>query len=172
VKRLVTRDDLVAIPDQRGAGSPSAPPAPQVDVARAGGTRVGTWAARWAAIVAIEVVIVIHLVLTPMHLTETFYIGVLFSVGNGLLFAAILLMVAGRWQAYGWLLGALVCAGEFVGFVLSRTVGLPQGYHEAWASAPEDYLGLASLFFELVVVVIALDVWRRAGAPLRRPARP
>jgi hypothetical protein len=133
--------------------SPTVTPGrPETTAARGGrGSR-----ARWIAVAAVAVVIAIHAVITPMHLEEMFYIGVLFSVGNGLLFVAMMLLAGERHQPAGWLLAGAVCAGEFVGFVLSRTVGLPMGYHETWASAPEDYLGLVSLFLELVVVTAAV----------------
>jgi hypothetical protein len=112
--------------------------------------------ARWVAITAVELVIVIHVVLTPMHIRETPYIGALFVVGNVLLFAAVVLMAGRRRESVGWALAGAVCAGEFAGFVLSRTVGLPQGYHETWAAAPEDLLGLASLACEVAFAVAAL----------------
>jgi len=126
-----------------------------------GEARPGT-VGRWAAIVAVEAVIVVHALLTPMHLEETPYIGVLFAVGDALLLVAAVLLAGRRYRGAGWLLAAAVCAGEFVGFILSRTVGLPQGYHEAWAAAPEDYLGLACLPCELFVVVLAAIALRPA----------
>ena len=137
-----------ALTDPAGAVSPPA-------------TAVGR-VPRWVAITAVELVIAIHVVLTPMHLMETLYVGVLFVVGNVLLFTAVLLMAGRRAVWLGWLVAAAVCAGEFVAFVLSRTVGLPSGYHETWASSPEDYLGLASLGCETVVLVAAFLVWRNA----------
>lgn len=112
--------------------------------------------ARWVALVALEVNIGIHVALTPMHLEEKFYIGVLFTVGNAALFAAMLLLISSRLRTIGWLLGAATSTVEFVGFVVSRTVGLPQGYKETWANAPEDYLGLVCLAVEVVFVVLAL----------------
>jgi len=124
--------------------------------------------ARWVAITAVEIVIAIHVLLTPMHLRETLYIGVLFIVGNALLLVALLLMTGTRHERAGWSLAAAVCAGEFVGFVLSRTTGLPQGYHETWASAPEDYLGLLSLACEVVFGAAAV-AWARARAGVSPP---
>lgn len=111
--------------------------------------------ARWAAGLAIAGVFAIHLELTPMHLAETRYIGVLFAVGNGLLLVALALLFSRRHETAGWLLGAAVCGGELVGFVLSRTVGLPLDYHGTWTAEPEDYLGLASLLCELVFLAVA-----------------
>ncbi|MFL6137748.1 MAG: hypothetical protein ACJ74O_08120 [Frankiaceae bacterium] len=122
---------------------------------------------RVVAVISIEVVIVIHLVLTPMHLEEKLYIGVLFAVGNGLLLVAMALLFTRRGQWAGWLLGTVVCLGEFLGFVLSRTVGLPMGYHGTWAAETEDYLGLVSLAFELAFVVAA---WTHLRGARQRPS--
>jgi hypothetical protein len=117
--------------------------------------RTGRAPRDWVAGLAIAGVIAIHVELTPMHLVEKPYIGVLFAVGNALLLVALTLLYSRRHQAAGWLLGAAVCAGELVGFVLSRTVGLPLNYHGTWAAQPEDYLGLASLVCELVFLTVA-----------------
>jgi hypothetical protein len=111
--------------------------------------------ARWLASLAIVGVIAIHQVLTPMHLEEKPYIGVLFIVGNVLLVVALGLMFSGRYETAGWLLAAAVCAGELLGFVLSRTVGLPMDYHGTWLAETEDYLGLASVLCEAVVLTVA-----------------
>jgi hypothetical protein len=123
--------------------------------------------ARWVAITAVEIVIAIHVLLTPMHLRETLYVGVLFIVGNALLLLALLLMTGTRRELAGWSLAAAVCAGEFVGFVLSRTTGLPLGYHETWASAPEDYLGLVSLACDVAFGAAAVAWVRASGASPR-----
>jgi hypothetical protein len=123
---------------------------------------------RWAAVAAIEGIVIIHLVLTPMHLAEMPYVGVLFAVGNALLLIALALLVSRRHQAAGWLLGSAVCAGELVAFVLSRTVGLPMHYHGTWLAEREDYLGLASLLLEVVFLTVAAPHLRAA---IRRRAR-
>jgi hypothetical protein len=126
--------------------------------------RVAGARGRWAAVAAIEGIVVIHLVLTPMHLAEMPYVGVLFTVGNALLLVALALLVSRRHQAAGWLLGAAVCAGELVAYVLSRTVGLPMHYHGTWLAEREDYLGLVSLACEVVFLAVAAS---RLGAALR-----
>ncbi|MGW0998984.1 hypothetical protein ACWD5V_38075 [Streptomyces sp. NPDC002523] len=48
---------------------------------------------------------------------------------------AVALVVLKRPRA-AWLTGALVSAGMIVGFPLSRTVGLPDGYDEPGGEAP------------------------------------
>src|SRR5881392_781526 len=90
-------------------------------------------AAIYVALVALGINIGIHAAMTPGHLVEMTYIGVLFIVGNVLIFAAMLLLYHPRTRQLGGLLGGLVCAGEIAAFILSRTTGLPKGYHEGWA---------------------------------------
>lgn len=109
---------------------------------------------RWVAITAAFINLGIHLAMAPDHLAEMPYIGVLFVVGSALLGMVMVGLASDRNQlrTMAWIGGVLVCAVEFIMFVLSRTTGLPLGYHETWASTPEDWLGLASLFVELVFV--------------------
>lgn len=125
--------------------------------------------ARWTALIALELLIGIHVALTPMHLAEKFYIGVLFTIGNAAFFIAMLLLISRRWRITGWLLGTATCIVEFVGFIASRTIGLPDGYKETWASAPEDLLGLACLAIEVAFVAIALVDLKLAKACRRAP---
>ena len=81
----------------------------------------------------------IHAYLAPSHLEEKVYVGALFVAADVLLAGVLFSLVTGLARPAGWLLGAGVCAGMFVGFVLSRTIGLP-GYHEAWSS--DHWLGV------------------------------
>lgn len=122
----------------------------------------------WSGLVSAELLIGIHVTLTPMHLQEKFYIGVLFCVGNGLLFLALLLLTDRRLRLAGWLLGTIVCLGEFGGFIVSRTVGLPQDYRETWAAGTEDYLGLACLVLEAVFIAAAAAALRRQSGSTAR----
>lgn len=75
-----------------------------------------------------------HLFLAPEHLGESHYIGGLFIADFvGATVAAFGIYRGHRW---GWWLGALVAAGAFVLFALSRTVGLPgveKGHFESLA---------------------------------------
>ncbi|MTD46581.1 hypothetical protein GKE82_20380 [Conexibacter sp. W3-3-2] len=97
---------------------------------------------------------VLHLVLAPEYLGEQAYIGVLFILG-GLTAAAIGARLWTRDDASAWIAGALVAVGMAVGFVLSRTVGLP-GFHESeW-----ELSGLISVVLELGVAGIAAAALR------------
>jgi len=84
----------------------------------------------------------IHLVLAPEYFGEQAYIGALFLLGA----AAGALIAARLWRAADratWALGAALSAAMAIGFLLSRTVGLP-GFHEGeW-----ELSGLVSLMLE------------------------
>lgn len=129
-------------------------------------------AVRWTAIAAAFVNLGIHLSMAPDHLAEKLYIGILFVIGSVLLGAVMVGLASDRdrLRTPAWAGGALVCAAEFILFALSRTTGLPQGYHEGWAASPEDLLGLASLGAELVFIGCAAVSLTREGSHRPQPA--
>ncbi|MEU5591445.1 hypothetical protein [Streptomyces sp. NPDC020298] len=96
---------------------------------------------------------VLHTALVPDHLEEMFYIGVLFAVGSTVMLAVAVALVVMKRPLVAWLTGTLVSLGMIVGFVLSRTVGLPAGYYEPGWEAP---YGPASLLVEGLFVVAFL----------------
>lgn len=104
------------------------------------------------AIVAAFLNLGIHFYLSPMHLEEKFYIGVLFLIGSAALGAVVIGLATDRDRprTLAWLSGFAASAIMLIAFVLSRTIGLPDGYLEPWAESPEDVLGLASLVLEVV----------------------
>jgi hypothetical protein len=109
----------------------------------------------------------IHFALAPHELEEQTYIGVLFILaGVGAALAAV-----GIWRssAYGaWTLGALVCACTFVGFILSRTTGLPGGYEEdEWSTLGVLSLALEGTFVVLYAVTVAFAPRRRTATLVR-----
>lgn len=105
--------------------------------------RLRRLAATFAALVG-----VIHLALSPEYLEEAPYVGVLFIVG-GLALLGVAWALLRRPAPAAWTTGGLVSIGMFIGFVLSRTVGLP-GFHEAeW-----ELSGIASLVLEAAYVVL------------------
>ena len=98
---------------------------------------------------SLGIVGLIHLILAPEYFSEQAYIGVLFVLGAIALGALALRLWRGD-DVPAWLLGALTMAGMGVGFVLSRTVGLP-GFHESeW-----ELSGLICLVLEAGFVVFA-----------------
>lgn len=119
---------------------------------------------RWVAIMAAFLNLGIHLAMAPDHLEEKFYIGVLFIIGSALL--GMVMVGLGtdrdRLRTIAWTGGSIVCATEFVLFVVSRTSGLPGGYKEGWAGSAENLLGLSSLFVELVFIACACGALTRS----------
>jgi uncharacterized membrane protein YfcA len=109
-----------------------------------------------AGISLIVIVGLIHLINSPEDLQEGSYTGVLYLANfAGALTAAIGIY---RGRSWGWSLGALVSAGAFAGYVISRTVGLPGlGVEEEWL----EPLGVLSLIVEALFVGLYLTVFVR-----------
>jgi hypothetical protein len=126
-----------------------------------------THSLRIVAVVAIVATGLIHLATARDSFGEATYKGLLFVAnGFGALVAAIGVY---RDRAYwGWLLGALVAGGAFLGYVLSRTVGLPglPAEPDAWF----EPLGVASLVAEAVFLIVFAVTRRLSPAQLPRRA--
>jgi hypothetical protein len=106
----------------------------------------------WLAIATIVATGLIHLIEVPDNLAEVPYKGVLFMLnGIGSLVAAFLIA---RGDIRGWQLGIAVAFSAAVGYVLSRTIGLPllPAEPEAWF----EPLGIASLLVEVAFLAIAV----------------
>ncbi|MFF7890188.1 hypothetical protein ACH40F_58115 [Streptomyces sp. NPDC020794] len=73
---------------------------------------------------------VLHTLLVPDHLEEKFYIGFLFAVGSAVMLVVAAALVSLKHAMAAWLTGSLVSLGMIIGFLLSRTIGLPDGYYE------------------------------------------
>ncbi len=109
----------------------------------------------WMGISSIIVVGLIHLIEAPEELEEVTYLGLLFIANSlGAIVAAIGIYRSNGW---GWSLGALVAGGAFVGYVLSRTVGLPGMPVEDWF----EPLGVLSLLVEALFVGLCLTLFIR-----------
>src|SRR5215203_3605505 len=93
--------------------------------------------------------LMIHTYLAPMHLEEQRYIGVLFLVASVLLAVVAVSLVVPAVQLLAWCAGAAVCVGMAVGYAASRTVGLPNGYHESW----QDAWGTTCLVLEVAFLL-------------------
>jgi hypothetical protein len=117
-----------------------------------------------AGISLIVVVGLIHLINSPGDLEEGAYTGVLYLLNFvGALAAAVGIY---RGRGWGWALGFLVAAGAFVGYVISRTVGLPGlPVEEEWL----EPLGVLSLLVEALFVGLCLAIFARPTlVPKRR----
>jgi len=124
--------------------------------------------ARAAAAVGLAGVGLIHLLDIPGKLSETpymFWMYLALIVGSVLTAGALLRGSDSR----AWALAALFPLGAIAGYVLTRTIGLPQDADDVgnWG----EPLGMASLFVEgLVVALSGLVLRERARATARRPA--
>jgi uncharacterized membrane protein YfcA len=115
-----------------------------------------------AGISVIVIVGLIHLVGAPEDLEEAPYQGLLFLANFfGAVVAAIGIY---RGRSWGWSLGALVSLGAFVGYVISRTTGLPGlPVEEEWL----EPLGLLSLLVESLFVGLYLTILVRPAKEAR-----
>jgi uncharacterized membrane protein YfcA len=115
-----------------------------------------------AGISVIAFVGLIHLIDAPGDLQEATYQGLLFLANFfGAVTAAIGIYQGNRW---GWSLGVLVAGGAFVGYVVSRTVGLPGlPVEEEWL----EPLGLLSVLVEALFVGLSLTIFVRPAKEAR-----
>jgi len=121
--------------------------------------------ARAAAVVGLAAVALIHLLDIPGTFAGTGYKGWLYvalilgCVGT----AAALIRASDRRT---WLAATLLPLGAILAFVVSRTVGLPQGADDIgnWS----EPLGMASLFVEGALVALGASVLAEMG-PSRAP---
>lgn len=81
---------------------------------------------------------------TPEYVKEKGYIGASFGV-SFLLCTLVVIWLWTRPARTAWIAGALLCAGMILGFLLSRTVGLP-GFNESgvWEYWTEGFPALAA----------------------------
>ncbi len=123
--------------------------------------RTGVW--------TIALVGVIHLVVIPEYFAEAAYVGVLFlanAVGAAISAYGIL-----RGAGWGWALGTLISVASFVGYIISRTVGLPGApgiLEEGFFDPP----GLVSLVLEALFVALCLKVIAQRGGAGRNAGFP
>lgn len=104
----------------------------------------------WIGIALILIIGGIHVLDAPDCFEDAMYKGWLFYA-NG---AAALVAAYGMFKANdrGWKLGLIIAAGSFIGYVASRTVGLPMIPAE-----PDEWLeplGVASLIAEGAFITI------------------
>ncbi|MEZ4656153.1 MAG: hypothetical protein R2911_01120 [Caldilineaceae bacterium] len=112
----------------------------------------------WLAIALVVVTGLVHFIDAQDALSEAAYKGWLFYAnGVGAIVAAIGILRGER--AWGWNLGALVALASVLGYVASRTIGLPQipAEPDAWL----EPLGVISVLAEAAFLVVY--GWARRG---------
>ncbi len=109
----------------------------------------------WFGIALIAATGLIHVIEAPDSFQEAAYKGWLFYAnGLGALVAAYGVYRSQR--SWGWNLGLLIAVGSLIGYVASRTIGLP--YIPAEPDAWLEPLGVASLIVEGLFVAVFMKV--------------
>lgn len=105
----------------------------------------------WAGIVSIIITGIIHFIDAPDNFDQAVYKGVLFILnGVGALVAAYGIFRGAFW---GWILGLLIAGGAIIGYIISRTVGLPGLKIDPHWLEP---MGVFSLIVEGIFVALAI----------------
>jgi hypothetical protein len=115
-------------------------------------------AAHGAGIALILVTGAIHFIDAPGSFGDATYKGVLF-LANGIAALVAAWGISRGERSWGWGLGLLVAGGALVGYVISRTVGLPGLAPDIWL----EPLGILSLMVEAAFVVLFAVNARPAG---------
>ena len=106
-------------------------------------------ATQGAAIALILVTGAIHFIDAPGSFGDATYKGLLF-VANGIAAIVAAVGIYRGERIWGWGLGVLVAGGALIGYVVSRTVGLPGLAPDVWL----EPLGILSLLVEVSYVVL------------------
>ena len=130
---------------------------------------------RLVGVVCLLGVAVTHLLDLPDKLAEAHYMAALFIalIASSLVLATALAL--GRHVQLAWIAAGALSALTIVGYVLSRSVGLPQ--LEDHVGMWMDPVGIASLVFEATLVLLAVPALplpaldARPERPTRAPAR-
>jgi uncharacterized membrane protein len=127
---------------------------------------------RWAAAFLLLVTAGAHVPLIREHLQEAPYIGVLFALLAFVCVDLALAIVVIDTETV-WIVGAAVCLAALLGFLASRTIGLP-GIRDDVGNWTEP-LGYVAMAAELTMVALTVAhvLHRRANAPeVPLPAAP
>src|SRR5437588_2162858 len=106
-------------------------------------------ATQGAAIALILVTGAIHFIDAPGSFGDATYKGLLF-VANGIAAIVAAIGIYRGENSWGWGLGVLVAGGALVGYLISRTVGLPGLAPDVWL----EPLGILSLLVEVSFVAL------------------
>ena len=119
---------------------------------------------QWFGILSILVVGTIHFLLAPDEYKEAHYMGILFGAN----FLAAFIAAGGilRRTTWGWVLGLLIASGSLIGYMVSRTTGMPGMEVEDWITPS----GLIAMAVEGIFILLGfLQAWgitsNRNGPP-------
>jgi hypothetical protein len=115
----------------------------------------------WAGAYTISFIGLIHLLAAPDHFQAAPYLGWLF-LANFVGAAMAAIGISWGTRKWGWLLGDLLAGGAFIGFLVSRIIGLP-GFPEGVGSW-NRIDGILSLILEVLFIslsVVAITPWGR-----------
>jgi hypothetical protein len=115
----------------------------------------------WIGILLIALEGLIHLLDAPDSFDDATYKGLLF--GAVVIGAAVTSVGIYRGQRWGWTLGALTAGSAFIGYIISRTTGLPGLPVEEWL----EPLGVLSLLVEGLFIGLYLVVPVPRRTPLQ-----
>lgn len=92
----------------------------------------------------------LHLSLTPAHMEEAAYLGVLFGIE---FVGAVIASLGIYWNRHwGWWLGATITLGSIIGYIAIGTIGLPIiGTESLWGAT-----GIFAKVTELSFTVLAI----------------
>ena len=108
----------------------------------------------WIGIMLIALEGLIHLIDAPDSFEDATYMGLSFlAIVLGAALASVGIYRGHRW---GWSFGALIAGSALVGYVISRTTGLPGLPAEEWL----EPLGILSLLVEGLFLGLYLTVTR------------
>jgi hypothetical protein len=146
-------------PPASGAPSPAAIPAAAIE------HTIRHTTLRALGFVGMLGIALIHLLDVISKIHETPYLGVMY-VGLMIAAVAVAFFLLHIGSGLGWAAAGLLAALTLVGFVLSRTTGLPSSSGDVgnWSEG----LGMASMFVEGAVILLSLY----ALAHARREQRP
>jgi threonine/homoserine efflux transporter RhtA len=110
---------------------------------------------------SVAIIGLVHLYMVPQEYGEVAYMGVLFGIN----FIAAIIAAVGiyRQENWGWLLGVGIAIGSLIGYILSRTVGLPGMEIEAWLQP----IGVLSLVVELAFIMLVMVKKPWVGVQIR-----
>lgn len=115
----------------------------------------------WAAIFCILATGLIHFINMSDAYHDMAYKGILFALnGVGALVSAVGIYRGAR--SWGWMLGIAVAGGALLGYIASRTIGLPglPAEPDAWL----EPMGVASMLAEAGFLMIAFQALRAPRA--------